>query len=78
MSFGREEDYQGIDVEKLRIIVEAAQKPYISMAEGILLYSLGRHSFEKLAKDSGDRREVGERILVNVKVLNKFIEDMFG
>ena len=51
MSFGREEDYQGIDVEKLRIIVEAAQKPYISMAEGRVLYSLGRHSFEKLAKE---------------------------
>jgi len=78
MSFGREEDYKGIDVEKLRIIVEAAQKPYISMAEGRLLYSLGRHSFEKLAKDSGARREVGGRILVNVKVLNRFIEDMFG
>lgn len=78
MSFGREEDYQGIDVERLRIIVEAAQKPYISMAEGRLLYSLGRHSFEKLEKDSGARREIGGRILVNVKVLNRFIEDMFG
>lgn len=46
--------------------------------DGRLLYSLGRHSFEKLAKDSGVRREVGGRILVNVKGLNKFLEDMFG
>lgn len=48
------------------------------MEEGRLLYSLGRHSFEKIAKDSGARRKVGGRVLVNVKVLNKFIEDVFG
>ncbi len=41
------------------------------MEEGRLLYSLGRHSFEKIAKDSGARREAGGRVLVNV--LNKYV-----
>lgn len=38
MSIGRNEDFVGIDVEKLRIIVEAAQKTYVSMQEGMMLY----------------------------------------
>ena len=38
MGYERDEDYKGIDLEKLRIVVEAAQKRYISMAEGRMLY----------------------------------------
>ena len=78
MGYERDEDYKGIDLEKLCIVVEAAQKRYISMAEGRMLYSLGRHSFDKLVKDSGARRDMGGRILVNVQVLNQYIEDMFA
>ena len=78
MGYEREEDYKDIDVEKLRIVVEAAQKRYISTAEGRMLYSLGVHTFEKLAKDSGARRVNGGRVLVNVQVLNEYIEAMFG
>ena len=78
MGYERDEDYKGIDLEKLRIVVEAAQKRYISMAEGRMLYSLGKHSFDKLVKDSGARRDMGVRILVNVQVLNQYIEDMFA
>ena len=32
MGYEREEDYKDIDVEMLRIVVEAAQKRYISIA----------------------------------------------
>ena len=78
MGYERDEDYKGIDLEKLRIVVEAAQKRYISMAEGRMLYSLGRHSFDKLVKDSEARRDMGGRILVNVQVLDQYIEDMFA
>ena len=61
MGYERDEDYKGIDLEKLRIVVEAAQKRYISMAEGRMLYSLGRHSFDKLVKilEPGEIWEVG-------------------
>ena len=78
MGYERDEDYKGIDLEKLRIVVEAAQKRYISMAEGRMLYPMGRHSFDKLVKDSGARRDMGGRVLVNVQVLNEYIESMFG
>ena len=78
MSFGRNEEFTRVDVEKLKLIVEAAQKPYISMQEGMLLYSVGRHTFEKLMVDSGARRKIGSRVIVNVKILNQYIEDMFA
>ena len=42
------------------------------------MYSLGVHTFGKVAKGSGARRVVGGRVLVNVQVLNEYIEAMFG
>ena len=58
-------------------VVEAAQKPYISIEEGRLLYSMGVHAFADLARDAKAVRKIGRRVLVNVKVLNKYIETMF-
>ena len=68
---------EGDNIEALRYLVEAAQKPYVSIDEGRLLYSMGAHSFADLAKDAKATRRIGHRVLVNVKVLNKYIETMF-
>ena len=68
---------EGDRIEALRYLVEAAQKPYVSYEEGSQLYSLGIHSFADIAKDAKATRRIGRRVLVNVKVLNKYIETMF-
>ncbi len=68
---------KGDNIETLRYLVEAAQKPYVSIDEGRLLYSMGIHSFADLAKEAKATRRIGRRVLVNVKVLNKYIETMF-
>lgn len=68
---------EGDSIEALRYVVEAAQKPYISIEEGRLLYSMGVHAFADLARDAKAVRKIGRRVLVNVKVLNKYIETMF-
>ena len=68
-------EYTGL--QSLEMIANAAQKRYINMKEGYMLYGLGRHTFEKLVKDSGARRRIGQRIIVNTEVLNQYIEDMF-
>ena len=62
----------GTDLEALEIMANAACK------EGAMLYSLGLHLFSDLAKDAGAKRRIGSRILVNVEVLDKYIEDMFA
>lgn len=78
MSFKRKAiTVNGDDIEALRYLVEAAQKPYVSIDEGRLLYSMGIHAFADLAKDAKATRRIGRRVLVNVKVLNKYIETMF-
>lgn len=68
---------EGDNIEALRLLVEAAQKPYISVEEGRILYSMGTHAFADLAKDAKATRRIGRRVLINVKVLNKYIETMF-
>ena len=50
-------EYTGL--QSLEMIANAAQKRYINMKEGYMLYGLGRHTFEKLVKDSGARRRIG-------------------
>ncbi len=65
------------NIETLRYLVEAAQKPYVSIDEGRLLYSMGIHFFADLAKEAKATRKIGRKMLVNVKVLNKYIETIF-
>lgn len=68
----------GTDLEALEIMANAACKRYVGIKEGAMLYSLGLHLFSDLAKDAGAKRRIGRRILVNVEVLDKYIEDMFA
>ncbi len=75
---GYKKNTDPFEIEALEIMVEAAQKPYISYEEGMKLYSLGRNNFIEIARESGAVRKVRGRCLVNVKVLNDYIETMFG
>lgn len=65
-------------IEKLEIIIGAAQRKYVTVDEGAALYGFGIHGFEKLAKDSGARRKIGRKVLVNTQKLDDYIETMFG
>ena len=58
---------EGDNIEALRLLVEAAQKPYISVEEGRILYSMGTHAFADLAKDAKATRRIG-RSVVNGRV----------
>ncbi len=60
---------EGDNIEALRYLVEAAQKPYVSIDEGRLLYSMGIHSFADLAKEAKATRRIGRRVLVNLNFL---------
>ncbi len=66
------------EIEALELLVKASQKPYVSYDEGMKLYSLGRNSFINIANEAGAVRKVRGRCLVNVKILNDYIETMFS
>lgn len=70
------QNYEGIDVEKLKIMVEASQKIYVSAKEGPLLYSLGNNTFIDLAIRAGAKRKIGGRAIYNVQKINEYIEEM--
>ena len=65
-------------LERLQLLVEAAQKSYISLDEGTYLYSMSRNRFRDLANEAKAVRNIGRRVLVNVKVLNQYIEDNYS
>ena len=69
-------EYENAEIKKLQILVEASQKPYLSLNEAQALYCLGRNKIIDLAKEAGAIRKIGTRTLVNAKVLNEYIESL--
>ena len=65
-------------IEKLEIIIGAAQRKYVTVKEGAGLYGMGIHGFDKLAKDAGAKRKIGTRVLINTHKLDDYIEMMFS
>lgn len=70
--------YESEDIKKLEFLVYAAQKRYVSVKEGMALYSISRGAFMDLATEAGAVRKISKRVLVNVQVMNDYIEKMYG
>ena len=71
-------NYEGIDLQKLQIIVQASQKKYVNTNEGALLYSVGRNVFRNLGERAGARRKIGGKLIYNVELINQYIEREYG
>ena len=56
----------------------AGKKKWVRYKEGALLYSLGLHSFEKLAKEAKAVYRIRRICLVNTEKLDAYIELMYG
>lgn len=65
-------------IEALKIKIENGQKQYIRYNEGAELYSMGLHTFRDLAIEAGATRKMQGVVLVNVRIINDYIETMFG
>lgn len=66
-----------LEIENLKMLVSTGQKQYVSYEEGTKLYSLGRNTFIELAKEARAIRKIGTRVIVNVNILNEFIETVY-
>lgn len=66
------------DLEPIKIQIENGQKQYIRYAEGAALYSMGLNTFKEMAHTAGAVRKVDGVVLVNVRVINDYIETMYG
>ena len=70
--------YKRRKVEPLEIAVNSGTKKYVRYNEGADLYSMGIHGFTDLAKEAGAVRKINGVCLVNVDILNEYIEEMYG
>jgi len=65
-----------MDVETMKGYVSIGTKKYVRYAEGAKLYSMGLHSFQNLAKEAGAVRKMKGVVLVNLDIVNEYIELM--
>ena len=70
--------YKRRKVESLEIAVNSGTKKYVRYNEGADLYSMGIHGFTDLAKEAGAGRKINGVCLVNIDILNEYIEEMYG
>ncbi len=71
-----QEETQHEKMEKLEKLVPKGKKKWVRYDEGALLYSMGLHSFQKLAKDARAVYHVNRIVLVNTEKVDEYIELM--
>lgn len=64
-----------MDKEELQELVNTGVKNYVKYDEGARLYSMGRNSFIKLAKEARAIYKVKGIALVNIQKVNHYIEE---
>ena len=70
----REMKKRNKDVEKIKRLVAEGSKRWVRYDEGAILYSVGIHTFQKLAKDARACYKVGGVTLIDTQKLDKFIQ----
>lgn len=60
--------------EDIKERVRARGKKFVSNAEGAELYSVGIHTFQKMAKEAGAIYRLNRRVLVNTEIVDEYME----
>ena len=63
-----------IEVPELEILLTGKKKKYVRYEEGAILYSLGINSFRQNAQDAHAIVRLKRIALVNVEVLDEYLE----
>lgn len=60
--------------DEVKSLVRSRQKKYVRYKEGALLYSMGVHTFQDVAKEAGAVYHVKRCVLVNTEKLDQYLE----
>ena len=71
-----DENKQKERMEKLEQLVPNGKKKWVRYEEGAMLYSVGLHTFEKLAKDANAIYHVGRIVLINTEKIDEYMDLM--
>lgn len=63
-----------INNEAIAKLVKADKKKFVRYKEGAILYSMGMHMFEKIAKDAGAVYHVNRMVLINTEIVDAYLE----
>lgn len=64
-----------IEVEALEKMVSTGRKKFVRYSEGAVLYSMGIHSFQELAREAGAVYKVKRMVLVNTDKIDEYLEN---
>ena len=62
------------EIPELEKLVQTGRKKYIRYAEGAVLYSMGLHTFQDLAKDARAVYHIKGVVLVNTEIIDEYLE----
>ncbi|MDD3141247.1 MAG: DUF6462 family protein [Lachnospiraceae bacterium] len=62
---------------ELQTMVASGIKRFVKREEGMEIYSLGRHSFDRLGKDAGAVIHFGGNVLFDTEKMNKYLEAFY-
>lgn len=65
-----------MDVETLKGFTNTGMKKYVRYDEGAMLFSMGLHTFQNIAKEAGAVRKMKGVVLVNLDIVYEYIELM--
>lgn len=64
-----------VEVPQLENMVQTRKKKFVRYAEGAMLYSLGLHTFQEIAKEAGAVYKVKRCVLVNTEKVDEYLEN---
>ena len=62
------------EVKDLETQVQNGTKRFVRYAEGAALYSLGLHTFQEIAKEANAVYKVKRCVIVNLDIVNEYLE----
>jgi len=64
-----------IKIDMLEKLVKSGQKKFVRYEEGKVLYSMGLHSFQEIAKEAGAVYHIKRMVLVNTEKVDAYLEN---
>ena len=62
------------EIPELEKLMQVGRKKFVRYEEGAMLYSMGVHTFQQLAKDARAVYHVKSIVLVNLDLIDEYLE----
>ena len=62
------------EIPELEKLVQVGRKKFVRYEEGAMLYSMGVHTFQQLAKDARAILKIDRMVLVDLDIFDEYLE----